>query len=89
MAASKAAVATRAGGIPEVLVDGETGYLVEPRDHQAMAERLVALLKNEPLRTRMGEAALARARERFTVEHMVHGTADMYDRLTARLEARR
>ena len=83
MAASKAAVATRVGGIPEVLVDGETGYLVEPRDHQAMAERLVALLKNEPLRTRMGQAALVRARERFTVERMVQGTSHLYERVMA------
>ncbi len=83
MAASKAAVATRAGGIPEVLVDGETGYLVEPRDHQAMADKLVALLKNEPLRTRMGQAALARARKRFTVDGMVEGTSDLYERVMA------
>ena len=81
MAASKAAVATRAGGIPEVLVDGETGYLVEPRDHRAMADRLVVLLKDEPLRRRFGDAALARARERFTVERMVEGTAAVYERL--------
>src|SRR5687767_3420347 len=89
MAASKAAVATRAGGIPEVMVDGGTGYLVEPRDHHAMAEKLVALLKNEPLRTRMGKAALMRARERFTVDRMVEGTSDLYERLTAGVEARR
>jgi glycosyltransferase involved in cell wall biosynthesis len=81
MAASKAAVATTAGGIPEVMVDGETGYLVPPRDHRLMAERLVTLLKNERLRTTMGEAALRRARDRFTVERMVEGTAAVYDRL--------
>src|SRR5688572_27224214 len=45
MAASKAAVATRAGGIPDVMVDGETGFLVPPRDHRAMAGRIVLLLK--------------------------------------------
>jgi glycosyltransferase involved in cell wall biosynthesis len=83
MAASKAAVATRAGGIPEVLVDGETGYLVEPRDHRAMAERLVTLLKDERLRRQFGDAALKRARERFTVERMVEGTAAVYERLAA------
>ncbi len=81
MAASKAAVATTAGGIPEVMVDGETGFLVPPRDHHAMAARLVTLLKNDPLRTKMGAAALARARERFTVERMVEGTAAVYERL--------
>ena len=79
MAASKAAVATAAGGIPEVMVDGETGFVVPPRDHRAMADRLVMLLKNEALRARMGAAALARARERFTVERMVDGTARVYE----------
>ena len=81
MAASKAAVATTAGGIPEVMVDGSTGFLVRPRDHQAMADKLVTLLRDPGLRTRMGEAALARARERFTMERMVEGTAAVYARL--------
>jgi glycosyltransferase involved in cell wall biosynthesis len=63
------------------MVDGETGFLVPPRDHHAMAEKLVLLLKNEPLRIRMGMAAFARARSRFTVEQMVLGTAAVYDQL--------
>jgi glycosyltransferase involved in cell wall biosynthesis len=83
MAAAKAAVATTAGAISEVVVDGETGFLVRPRDHAAMAERLVVLLKDPHLRSRMGEAALTRARERFTVERMVEATAAVYERLTA------
>lgn len=83
MAASKAAVATTAGGISEVMVDGETGFLVPPRDERAMAEKLVRLLKDRTLRERMGQAALARARDRFTVERMVEGTAAVYERLTA------
>jgi glycosyltransferase involved in cell wall biosynthesis len=81
MAASKAAVATTAGGIPEVMVDGATGFLVPPRDQHAMADRLVTLLRDDALRARMGAAALARARERFTVEQMVAGTAAVYERL--------
>lgn len=83
MAAAKAAVATTAGAIAEVMVDGETGFLVPPRDHVAMAQKLVLLLKDPVLRTRMGDAALARARERFTVERMVEETAAVYERLTA------
>jgi glycosyltransferase involved in cell wall biosynthesis len=79
MAASKPAVATTAGGIPEVMVDGETGFLVPPRDHRAMAQRIVQLLKDDALRARMGAAALRRARERFTVEKMVKGTAAVYE----------
>jgi len=88
MAASKAAVATSVGGIREVLVDGETGFLVPPRDHVAMAGRLVVLLKDAALRQRMGRAALERARERFTLERMIEQTAALYARLAGRrLEA--
>jgi glycosyltransferase involved in cell wall biosynthesis len=63
------------------MIDGVTGFLVQPRDHLAMADRLVTLLKDEPLRRRMGDAALHRARERFTVERMVEGTAAVYARV--------
>jgi len=83
MAASKAAVATAAGGIPEVMVDGETGFLVPARDHAAMAAKIVVLLKDPALRAQMGAAALARARERFTVERMVQETLAVYERLVA------
>jgi glycosyltransferase involved in cell wall biosynthesis len=87
MAAAKPAVCTTAGGIPEVLVEGVTGFLVPPRDPAAMAEKLVVLLKDEGLRRRMGEAALRRAREAFTVERMVAGTAAVYGRLAGRSRA--
>jgi L-malate glycosyltransferase len=79
MAAGKPAVASRAGGIPEVMIDGETGFLVEPRDHQAMAERIVMLLRDDALRRRMGAAAHARARAHFTIETMVRGVASVYE----------
>ena len=81
MAASKASVATRVGGVPEVVADGETGLLVPARDHEALAEGIVALLKDSARRTRMGEAGLKRARKLFTVEHMVDGTMSVYERL--------
>lgn len=88
MAASKPAVCTAAGGIPEVMVDGRTGFLVAPRDHHAMAERLVRLLNDQALRRRMGAAALQRAREAFTVERMVAGTVAVYERLAGTRRAR-
>ena len=81
MAASKPAVATDAGAVSEVMVDGETGFLVPPRDHVEMAARLVTLLKDAGLRSRMAEAALARVREMFTVARMVEETAAAYARL--------
>ena len=81
MAASKAAVATRVGGVPEVVADGETGFLVPARDHEALADRIITLLKDDARRARMGEAALKRARERFTMDRMVEGTLATYERL--------
>ena len=81
MAASKPAVATDAGAVAEVMVDGETGFLVPPRDHAAMAARLVTLLKDAGLQSRMGSAALARVREMFTVARMVEEIAAVYERL--------
>jgi glycosyltransferase involved in cell wall biosynthesis len=79
MAASKPTVASAVGGVPEVLEDGVTGFLVPPRDDKALAERITRLLKDQGLRQQMGAAALARARELFTVERMVEETAAAYD----------
>lgn len=84
MACSRAIVATRAGGIPEVVKDGVTGCLVPPRDHAALAHAIVKLLKDDALRQRMGDAGLARVNERFTVERMVAATADAYVRIAAK-----
>ena len=84
MAAGKPVVATTAGGIPEVVVDGETGFLVPPRDHQAMADSIVRLLKDPDLRQRMGAAGRARVRARFTSEVMVRNTLRVYERLVGR-----
>lgn len=87
MAARKPAVATAAGGVPEVISDGETGFLVRPHDAPGMAERIVALLKDAELRRRMGDAGLERARQLFTVERMVAGTAAAYERLAGTARA--
>jgi len=83
MACRKAIVATRAGGIPEVVDNGQTGLLVEPRDPEQMAEAIVRLVEDQALRTRMADAGYARVRQRFTVERMVAETARVYRRLAA------
>jgi L-malate glycosyltransferase len=79
MAAAKPAVAFAVGGVPEVLADGDTGFLVEPKDDRTLAARIVQLLKDDALRRKMGDAGLARARQLFTVERMVRETADVYE----------
>ena len=90
MACSRAIVATRAGGIPEVVEDGVTGRLVAPREAGELAHALVALLKSESLRKRMGDAGFARVTERFTVDRMVTQTAAAYEEVRSKnLEGRR
>ena len=81
MACSRAIVATRAGGIPEIVDHGRTGVLVGVRDHASMAREMVTLLRDDDSRRRMGEAGLARVSERFTVERMVAETAAVYERV--------
>ena len=65
-ACRKPVVATRVGGIPEVVEDGVNGYLVEPGDVDALATRVSELIADPSLRERMGEAGRARVEENFT-----------------------
>lgn len=81
MACSKAIVGTKAGGIPEVVDDGVTGLLVEPRDHHGLAAAIVKLVKDDQERQRMAAAGFDRVTARFTVERMVAETATVYARV--------
>jgi glycosyltransferase involved in cell wall biosynthesis len=84
MAAGRPVVGTTAGGIPEVVKDGETGLLVPPRDHEAMANAIVKLLKDEALRKRMGAAGMTLAQSTFSAERMVEATLRVYRDVTRR-----
>ncbi len=81
MACGKPVVATTAGGIPEVVVDRETGLLVPPRDHEAMAAAIVRLLRDPALRQRMGDAGRTRARLTFSADRMIQDTLKVYKRV--------
>jgi glycosyltransferase involved in cell wall biosynthesis len=80
MTCSKAIVGTTAGGIPEAVVDGETGLLVPPHDEAAMAAAILRLLVDHDLRQRFGEAGRRRVQEDFSVEKMVGRTLSVYER---------
>ncbi len=82
MAAGRPVVATRVGGVPEVVVDGETGLLVPPGDVPALRAALVRLAGDPALRARLGTAGRRRALEEFPVERMVKLHEDLYFNLT-------
>ena len=65
MFAGLAVVATPVGGIPEMVLDGETGILVPPGDDVAIADAIERVLGDDELRIRMGQAARTRAHDRF------------------------
>jgi glycosyltransferase involved in cell wall biosynthesis len=71
MAMGKPVIATRGGGVPEVVADGETGILVPPRDPGALADALLRLAGDQALRARMGAAGRARAVSLFSLERFV------------------
>jgi glycosyltransferase involved in cell wall biosynthesis len=79
MAERRPVVATSVGGTPEVVVDGETGVLVPPRDPNALAAALRRLLDDPELRARMGDAGFERVRERFTADAMTERVLAIYD----------
>jgi 2-deoxystreptamine N-acetyl-D-glucosaminyltransferase/2-deoxystreptamine glucosyltransferase len=73
-------IAFRVGGLPELVVDGETGLLVPPGDLHAFAHAAAALVTDPALRTRLGAAGPARAAH-FSVSRMVEGTSLVYERV--------
>jgi len=79
MAGGLPVVATDVGGNREAVVDGETGWLVPMRNPEALASRIVDLLK-DPSRARdWGEKGRARVKELFTVERMVNAHLTLYE----------
>jgi glycosyltransferase involved in cell wall biosynthesis len=71
MAASLPVVGTPVAGTPEAILDGQTGFMVEPGDREALTDRLIRLLLDPRLRAQMGAAGRARAEEHFDNEVVV------------------
>lgn len=77
-ATAKPLIGTRHGGIPEVVRDGQTGYLVPERDSSALAQRICSLLSDPGLRQRFGKSARAMAEREFDVRRQSATLADIY-----------
>lgn len=78
-ACGRPVVASDVDGIPEVVVDGETGLLVPVGDEAALSDRVTALLDDEPRRLRMGERARARAEDRFSAHRWAERLHEVYE----------
>jgi glycosyltransferase involved in cell wall biosynthesis len=76
-------VATRVGGVPEIVADGETGFLVPPRDPGALVAATEPLLEDEALRRRLGEAGRVRAEAEFNLERCADTHIRAFDRALA------
>ena len=83
MACETAVVASRVGGIPEVVAEGETGFLVEPGDAAELAARVNELLRDPELAARFGEAGRKRAVEHFSWRAIAERTAGLYGSLVS------
>jgi glycosyltransferase involved in cell wall biosynthesis len=81
MAHALPVVATRAGGIPDKVVESETGHLVEPGDVAALAERLESLVRAPERRRQMGARGRARVEEHFDWSTIVERVLALYDEL--------
>jgi glycosyltransferase involved in cell wall biosynthesis len=82
-AAGCCVVASRHGGLPEIVRDGETGVLVAPDDPAALARALAALREDPARRERLGAAAAADVTARFSRERLLGATQGLYDALLA------
>jgi len=83
LASGRPVVATRVGGIPEVVRDGETGLLVPPEDPAALASAVLRLVSDRDLAARLGAGGARLVREQFTFETMVEGNERVYREVLA------
>ena len=81
LALGKPVVASNSGGIPEVILDGETGRLVAPADPAALAEAIIELLTNPERAKRMARRGQEVVRQDFSVEAMVEKNIEVYQRI--------
>ena len=79
MGAARPVVTTRVGGNPELVVDGETGILVEPADARGLTSAVTRILSDPAEARRLGENGLSRVLSRFTASVMVRAYEAIYD----------
>ena len=89
LAAGRPVVATRVGGVPDVVQEGEDGFLVEPGATDELADRLAQLARDPALRERMGRAGRERVLPRYAVARLVDDVDRLYRSLLSEASVRR
>jgi glycosyltransferase involved in cell wall biosynthesis len=84
MAVGLPVIGTNLGGIPEVIEDGENGFLVSPRNPEQLAEALKKLVNDQTLRTGMGLRGRQMYEEKFTLPRMIRQIETLYDHFLER-----
>ena len=81
MAHARPVIGSSVGGIPEMIVDGETGLLIPPQSPKALAEAIVSLTEDPALISHLGNAARQRCKELFSLERHVEGVVNIYKKI--------
>jgi glycosyltransferase involved in cell wall biosynthesis len=78
MALGKPVVSTKVGGIPEIVLDGETGFIVPPRDPNGLADGIITLAKDDQLRARFGDKGQKTVIANYSIERNIAGLQRVY-----------
>ncbi|HEV3417737.1 MAG TPA: glycosyltransferase, partial [Pirellulales bacterium] len=89
LACGKPVIATRVGSVPESVLDGQVGYLVEPESADAMARRVVELFRDPNLAQALGAAGRQHVVDNWSLDRMVAGYEELLIRLHTQKTARR
>ena len=81
MACGKPVIATNVGAIPEMIVPGQTGFLIQPRDHAGVADAICNLLRDPAAARAMGRRGRRHVENHFSLDSMVRGYEDLFLRL--------
>lgn len=83
MMAARPIIATNVGGLSEIVVDGDNGFLVEPNDPNALADKIIELAVNKQKAVAMGQRGYRIAKDRLSVERMVENYQHLYGEILA------